>query len=90
MHGCDEFVDYGDLILSSLTREISSTSGKKCGEHTGEVAFSGQPLMGIPPIDGHIRVADNSEGEELDCRSSTDFTTASCYDIDRMAVETND
>ena len=45
-------------------------------------------LMGIPPIDGHIRVADNDEGEELDCRSSTDFTTASCSVIDRMAVGT--
>ena len=44
-------------------------------------------LMGIPPIDGHIRVAHDDEGEELDCRSSTDFTTASCSVIDRMAVE---
>ena len=34
--------------------------------------------MGIPPIDGHIRVVDDDEGEELDCRSSTAFTTASC------------
>ena len=25
--------------------------------------------MGIPPIDGHIRVVDDDEGEELDCRS---------------------
>ena len=45
--------------------------------------------MGIPPIDGHIRVVDDDEGEELDCRSSTAFTTASCSVIDRMAVGTN-
>ena len=45
-------------------------------------------LMGIPPIDGHIRVVDDDEGEELDWRSSTAFTTASCSVIDRMAVGT--
>ena len=45
--------------------------------------------MGIPPIDGHIRVVDDDEGKELDWRSSTAFTTASCSVIDRMAVGTN-
>ena len=47
-------------------------------------------LMDIPPIDGHIRVADDDEGEELDCRSSTNFTTASCSVIDRIAVQTTE
>ena len=56
---------------------------------TGEVAVSSELINEHPPIDGHIRVADDDEGEELDCRSSTAFTTASCSVIDRMAVGTN-
>ena len=38
MHGCDVLIEDGDLILSSLTWEISSTSGEECGALTGEVA----------------------------------------------------
>ena len=48
MHGCDVFVDDGDLILS-LTWEISSTSGEECGERTGEVALIGELINGHSP-----------------------------------------
>ena len=35
----------------------------------------------------YIRVADDDKGEELDCRSSSDFSTASCSVIASMAVQ---
>ena len=49
MHGCDVFIEDGDLILSSLTGEISNTSGEECGEHTGEVVLSGELINGHSP-----------------------------------------
>ena len=39
-------------------------------------------LTGIPPIVGHIKVSGDGEVEQLNWRSSTDFTTASCFVID--------
>ena len=45
-------------------------------------------VTGIPPVVGHVKVSGDGEAEQQDWHSSTDFTTASCSVIDRIAVAT--
>ena len=48
MHGCDVFIEDGDLILSSLTPR-NQQHLEECGESTGEVALSGEVINSHSP-----------------------------------------